>query len=200
MSLTSWLTDYVFMPLNVSFRNLGKFGLILAIVINMIVIGLWHGANWTYVAFGLYHGLLFIPLILSGSFYKQKKMKVNKFGLPSFVDTLKMSGTFILVTIGLIIFRLDSVHDAFTYISRLFSPSILFSPKGMSIGLDRYIIIGISIFVLILLDWIQRNKEHGLQITGIIKSKTIRLIIYYAIIISIVLFRSSQQNFIYFQF
>src|SRR5690554_5687216 len=79
MSLTSWITDYVFMPLNVKFRKLGDLGLISAVIINMIIIGIWHGANWTFAVFGLYHGLLFVPLILSGSFGKRKKLKANNY-------------------------------------------------------------------------------------------------------------------------
>lgn len=61
MSLTSWLTEYVFTPLSIMFRNYGKGGLILAIIINFTLIGIWHGANWTYILFGLLHGCYFIP-------------------------------------------------------------------------------------------------------------------------------------------
>ena len=71
ISLTTWVTDYVFTPLNFQFRRWGKVGVILAIIINMMVVGLWHGANWKYILFGLYHGLLFVPLILSGAFMKK---------------------------------------------------------------------------------------------------------------------------------
>jgi alginate O-acetyltransferase complex protein AlgI len=117
ISLTSWLTDYVFMPLNVKFRNMGNFGLILAILINMLIVGLWHGANWTFALFGLYHGLLFIPLILNGSFFKNKKMKMNKFGFPKLLDVIKIIGTFLLVTFGLVIFRAESISQVFEYIS-----------------------------------------------------------------------------------
>ncbi|MBO4606989.1 MAG: MBOAT family protein, partial [Prevotella sp.] len=47
MTLTSWLTDYVFLPLNIKFRELGVYGTIIAIMLNMMFIGMWHGANWT---------------------------------------------------------------------------------------------------------------------------------------------------------
>jgi D-alanyl-lipoteichoic acid acyltransferase DltB (MBOAT superfamily) len=70
MSLTSWITDYVFMPLNIAFREIGNWGIAFAAIINLLVIGFWHGANWTYGFFGLYHGLLFIPLVFSGAFGK----------------------------------------------------------------------------------------------------------------------------------
>ena len=52
ISLTSWITDYVFMPLNIAFRNLASWGVMLAVLINIVLIGLWHGANWTFGLFG----------------------------------------------------------------------------------------------------------------------------------------------------
>ena len=125
MSLTSWITDYIFMPLNISFRNIGKWGTIFAAIINLVVIGLWHGANWTYGLFGLYHGLLFIPLVLSGSFGKNKKIKENKYSLPFMNDVLKMVLTYSLVAIGLVIFRADSIQSLCDYIRALFDNSFI---------------------------------------------------------------------------
>ena len=117
MSLTSWLTDYVFMPLNVRFRDWGKLGMIVAILINMVLVGLWHGANWTFGVFGLYHGLLFVPLILSGAFAKRHKLKDGWMGLPKLSDLGGMILTFLLVTIGLVIFRAESVGQAWQFLS-----------------------------------------------------------------------------------
>ena len=54
ISLTSWLTEYVFTPLNFSLRKLGKTGLIISILINFTICGIWHGANWTYILLVLY--------------------------------------------------------------------------------------------------------------------------------------------------
>lgn len=68
ISLTSWMTEYVYSPLSFIFRRYAKNGIILSIIINFILVGLWHGSNWTFVIFGLLHGLYFIPLILNGSF------------------------------------------------------------------------------------------------------------------------------------
>ena len=116
MSLTTWITDYIFMPLNIAFRNYGNMGICLACIINLVVIGLWHGANWTYGLFGLYHGLLFIPLVYSGTFGKNKKIRPNKHNLPKLKDIMKMITTFVLVSLGLIIFRAKSVSDAFSYL------------------------------------------------------------------------------------
>ncbi|MEG1866737.1 MAG: MBOAT family O-acyltransferase [Bacteroides sp.] len=121
ITLTGWLTDYVFMPLNVSFRNKGKGGSILAIIVTFVLIGLWHGSSWTFVLFGLYHGLLYIPLILSGAFFKKKKIKKYKNGLPTVSVVLKMASTYLLVALGLILFRSATLADAGTLVHRMCS-------------------------------------------------------------------------------
>ena len=119
ISLTGWLTDYVFMPLNIHFRNMEKWGSIISIIITFVLIGLWHGANWTFALFGLYHGLLYIPLMLSGAFFKKNKLRIYKNGLPTFRSVLKMIGTYLLGAFGLILFRANTVDEAGIIISRI---------------------------------------------------------------------------------
>ena len=195
ISLTSWLTDYVFMPLNIKFRNLGILGLIFAIVINMLTVGLWHGANWTFALFGLYHGLLFIPLILSGSFFKKKKLKTTKLGLPSINDFLKMVGTFLLVTLGLIVFRADDISQAFTFLTGLVDMSIFSIPP-----LNREVLIPIFFsFILFLIEWNSRKLEF--PISQLKFKKPLRYLIYYTIIFVIIWYGNfGAKEFIYFEF
>lgn len=195
ISLTSWLTDYVFMPLNIKFRNLGILGLIFAIVINMLTVGLWHGANWTFALFGLYHGLLFIPLILSGSFFKKKKLKTTKFGLPSINDFLKMVGTFLLVTLGLIVFRADDISQAFTFLTGLVDMSIFSIPP-----LNREVLIPIFFsFILFLIEWNSRKLEF--PISQLKFKKPLRYLIYYTIILAMIWYGNfGAKEFIYFEF
>jgi len=121
ISLTSWLTDYVFMPLNVKFRDLGKWGSELAILITFVLIGLWHNAAWTFALFGLYHGLLYLPSMMSGSFFKKKKLQLNACKLPKCADALKMLQTYLLVAFGLIIFRSQGINEIGLTLSRIFS-------------------------------------------------------------------------------
>ena len=83
--------------------------MILAIIINMVLVGMWHGANWTYAVFGLYQGLLFIPIILKGKMHKKQKLQTTILGLPKFVDICKMFGVVCLYAIGIILFRAESV-------------------------------------------------------------------------------------------
>lgn len=194
MSLTSWLTDYVFMPLNVKFRDWGKFGMILAIIINFVLVGMWHGDNWTYALFGLYHGLLFIPLILSGSFFKKTKLKTGNLGLPSLKDFGRMLLTFLLITVGLIIFRADSVGRAFSYIGNLFSNSIV------TISLEnRHLQCMAFILAAMVIEWIQRGKEHALDLDRV-RSGALRYVIYLTVIFITLIFSTDSSDFIYAQF
>lgn len=203
MSLTSWLTDYIFMPLNIKFRNLGNLGILLAIVINMVAVGMWHGANWTFAVFGLYHGLLFIPLILSGAIFKKKKLKTNRFGLPSILDSFKILGTFLLVTLGLVIFRAENIQQAFLFIKGFFSSTLFevsFSTlREMGATFDDiYILIIAMLFFIV--EWIQKKTEHPLQFSASNKRKWLRWMVYYLLIILIIFLKSGQETFIYVQF
>ena len=113
MSLTSWLTDYVFLPLNIKFRKLGVNGTIIAIMLNMAFIGMWHGANWTFLLFGIYHGLWYIPLMLSGQFFKKRTIEVNAKGWPKMPYVFKMAGIYLVVTFGLMLFHSASMTEFF---------------------------------------------------------------------------------------
>ena len=197
MSLTSWITDYVFMPLNIAMRDRGRLGTILAVMVNLVVIGLWHGANWTYALYGLYHGLLFIPLVFSGSFGRNRKLKPRPNGMPQWHDLLKMLGTYCLVAIGLLIFQAPSVSHLWHYVCALARPSLLSVP---SLGLPVFTYVGLA--MLVGCEWLCRDREHPLQfIHGpAVSSRAVRWSIYYVLILCILLFQGQTQRFIYFQF
>jgi alginate O-acetyltransferase complex protein AlgI len=197
MSLTSWLTEYVFTPLSIKFRDYGKTGLALAIIINFTICGIWHGANWTYVLFGFLHGLYFIPLIIKGTMNKKtKKGKPTLF--PSLVELKNIILTFILVLLTNIVFRADSVTHAFDFFRHIFSTSLFSFP----LFTNRISAVTALIFSVIMLfiEWLQRDKEHALQLDSIKMKPVFRWSIYYAIGIIILWFGGSQDTFIYFQF
>lgn len=121
MSLTSWLTDYVFLPLNIKFRKLGVNGTIMAIMLNMTFIGMWHGANWTFLIFGIYHGLWYIPLMVSGQFFKKRKIEVNVKGWPKQPYVFKMIGVYLIVSFGLMLFHSASMTEFVSVWERIFT-------------------------------------------------------------------------------
>ncbi|MEP6611733.1 MAG: MBOAT family O-acyltransferase [Mucilaginibacter sp.] len=193
ISLTSWLTDYVFTPLSVYFRDYGKYGLVLAILINFTLIGIWHGANWTFVFFGFLNGCLYIPLIIKGTLYKKKKGTQS-----GFKTFLNMAGMFILLMFTFLIFRADSLAQAFDYYRRLFSLS-LFNSFVITEKVNMAAAI-LAIIVLFYAEWKQRDKEHALQIDGIEKTG-VRVVIYYGLVLFILVFSATNiTDFVYFKF
>lgn len=206
MSLTSWLTDYVFMPLNIRLREYGNLGLIVAIMIDIFLVGIWHGANWTYAIFGIYHGLLFVPLILHGSFHKKLKLKTSNYlGLPTIQCIYRIIGTFSLVTIGLLIFSAPSISALVSYINHIIRNIFLF-PTKQSILTNAVNFWSIwSIFLaggMYILEWYTRDKEFVLAATktGIWAKRNVRIITYYALIMVIYFYGAESSIFIYSQF
>ena len=202
MSLTSWLTDYVFMPLNIKFRDLGKIGMILAIVINMLAVGIWHGANWTFILFGLYNGLLYIPLIISGAFFKKKKLKTNTYRLPTGKDLLKIIGTFMLVTLGFVIFRAQNLAQASEFLIGVFNLSIPTWDVLRGLGFISTLIPALFFMLALLLtEWRFKDSEHPLSVFAINWKWPYRWALYSFMIFAIGMFmRTTETSFIYFQF
>ncbi|WP_288205077.1 MBOAT family O-acyltransferase [uncultured Parabacteroides sp.] len=193
ISLSTWFRDYIYIPLGGS--RCKKTKVIRNTFIIFIISGLWHGANWTFVAWGIYHALLFIPLLLlnKNRRYTGNIAAEGKY-LPSLKEVAQILGTFLLVLIGWIIFRANDINEAFDYLSHLFSPSLfevsfLYGKKAL-----------IYCLLLFIVEWFQRDKEHGLQINRNVKSPVIRWSIYYILIFIIILLQGTPANFIYFQF
>lgn len=198
ISLTSWLTEYVFTPLCIQFREYGNWGLSLAIVINFTICGFWHGSKWTYVLFGFLHGLYFIPLIISGTMNKKKKIDKNKM-LPSPKEVFNMTKTFILISFTFIIFKADKLSDALGYIKGIFSKSILSIPNFTGIDQATLIMLLIIVPLVFIIEWLQRNREYGLKI-DYIKSNYVRWGIYQIMILVILFFQAKDVEFIYQKF
>jgi D-alanyl-lipoteichoic acid acyltransferase DltB (MBOAT superfamily) len=199
MSLTSWVTEYVFTPLSISFRNYGNAGLILAILINLTIVGIWHGAKWTNVLYGFIHGCYFIPLILRGTMNKTKKTAIDKL-LPSFREFINMLGTFSLVMLTFILFKSDTIGQAIQYYSSFFSLTLFSIPVIPSENLNTAITTLVFIFIMILMEWFGREQQYAIARMGFTWPKAARWAVYYAIVLAVFYFTGNAQQFIYFQF
>jgi D-alanyl-lipoteichoic acid acyltransferase DltB (MBOAT superfamily) len=204
ISLTTWFRDYVYIPLGGS-RPTNKQGVALCgfskkavVVRNTFIIfllsGFWHGANWTFVLWGAFHALLFLPLILLEKNRKYTDVVAEGRLLPSFTDFLKIFSTFILATLGWIIFRADSIEVLVCYLNRLFDPSLW----GMPYLVNR-VFIFLPLIIMITMEWIHRNCSHGLTLVKV-KNKLVRYAIYFTLAFLILINMGPEQNFIYFQF
>lgn len=194
ISLTTWFRDYIYIPLGGS--RCARWKVMRNTLIIFLVSGLWHGANWTFIMWGVYHALLFFPLMLLGKNRKHTNNVAAGRLLPSMKEFVQILFTFPLVLIGWIIFRAENIRQAWDYLSRMCSPSLL----------DLHLQYGkkalLYTFVLLMVEWLQRDKQHALQIegTGILKYRGIRLGIYILLALFTLVFAGTQAEFIYFQF
>ncbi len=196
ISLTTWFRDYIYIPLGGS--RVSKIVSLRNTFIIFLVSGLWHGANWTYVIWGLYHALLFVPLLLLGKNRNNKDTVAEGRLLPSIKELFQMGLTFILVTIGWVIFRAETLTIAAGYISEMFSGSIMEYPQSV-FGQNALIYPLIIIFIMV--EWCCRKRQHALQSIVIFRSLYVRYAIYICIIFLISIFMfSAKTEFIYFQF
>ncbi len=198
ISLTTWFRDYIYIPLGGSRK--GKWASIRNTMIIFLVSGLWHGANWTFVIWGAFHALLFLPLLLMNKNRRNTGIVAENKLFPSIKEFFQMGLTFILVLFGWIIFRANNIKHLGSYLSGIFDRSLFTSPLKVSIINDNLTKITIFIAILVLVEWFQRKKQHGLEIMGLFKQKWVRITIYYLIILLIAMLGAKQAQFIYFQF
>ena len=199
ISLTTWITDYVFTPLSLKLRDYAKMGIMLAITVNLVIIGLWHGANWTYAVFGIYHSLLFIPLIWSGSFGKHKKMKDGRWGMPQMKDLCLMIVTYLLISLGHIIFFAKDFESFIGYYSVLFNSSWHLQNPVAVVGARPLMVFP----VLIILEWLTRKKEYATKCSDNDYKEKTRSLFFRSFLIAlfIAIFGSGEHHvFAYFQF
>ncbi len=195
ISLTTWMMDYVFTPLSFTLRRLQKKGLVISIIATFILVGFWHGANWTFIVFGLLHGIYFVPLVYSGSMNASDIMAKGKW-FPSFKEIYKMIGLFVLVMMTDVIFRVDSVAVALDYYKGIFSSSIMKYPASYVTANTLMIVALIGFFMLI--EWANREKKHDFEISNY--NVYLRWSSYIFIFLLILFFGRSSDTFIYFQF
>ena len=196
ISLMTWFRDYVYFPLGGS--RCGKWMTVRNILIVFFLSGLWHGANWTFVLWGLYHGMLLSLLFIIGSGAKYKDIVADGRRLPSLKEGGQMIVTFIMVFIGWIIFRAENISQLAGIGSKLFSSDDFFNLYGSGLRADIFVFIGFMLIV----EWLQRTKQHVLQFpdTRLFRYRFVRVGIYYLLIAWMWVAYSSSQQFIYFQF
>ena len=208
ISLTTWFRDYVYIPLGGSrpevpahIKNPDRYKKWI-IVRNTFVIfllsGFWHGANWTFIAWGAYHAILFLPLILLGKNRKYTNQVAEGRFLPTWKECGQMLLTFALVVLGWIIFRAETITQAWDIIESIFSKSLFTIPWLR----NRYFYIPLftCLVLQILTEWINRQKSHPFDLSSI-NNHTVKYLIYFVIISLIIFFTPPTPSpFIYFQF
>ena len=195
ISLTSWFRDYVYIPLGGS--RVGRGRVVLNTFVIFLLSGLWHGANWTFVAWGGYHALLFMPLILMGRNRRHLDTVAEGRMLPSWCEVGQMLVTFALAAIGWVIFRSETISDALSYLYAIFAQGLFVRP--LSIATPEYGILLIALPLMLVVEWLNRDREHCFAHQP--RCRWIRWIGYMVLITIIVCYmQTSEMPFIYFQF
>lgn len=199
ISLTTWFRDYLYIPLGGSRGS--KFNQVRNTFLIFIVSGLWHGANWTFIIWGALNAIYFIPLLLLKKNRNNLETPSKGRLLPTFKELIQIISTFSLVTFSWIFFRAESVSDAIAYIRGIFSPSLFILPKGDSLmGAHNPKIILALIAIMLIIEWIGRDKQYAIQSLGLNWARPLRWTLYISVIVAIFYFSGIQQQFIYFQF
>ncbi len=196
ISLSTWFRDYLYIPLGGSVGGTGR--RIRNTFIIFAVSGFWHGANWTFISWGVLNALYFLPLLLTQKNRRFTHGVAEGRRLPGLKEGLQILSTFTMTVFAWIIFRAGSLAQAGEILARIFSQS-LFSPPALKVGMAVDSLGGL-ILLLVVVEWIQRDRQHGLDLNGRKLPAYLRWGIYYSIIILIIKFQGVQQEFIYFQF
>lgn len=127
ISLSTWFRDYLYIPLGGSRGEISM--KIRNTFIIFIVSGLWHGANWTFIAWGFLNALYFLPLLLSKNNRNNLDTVAAGRYLPNIKELSQMLMTFALAVLAWIFFRAENISHAFQFIGEIFSPSFFHVPK-----------------------------------------------------------------------
>jgi D-alanyl-lipoteichoic acid acyltransferase DltB (MBOAT superfamily) len=190
ISLSTWFRDYVYIPLG------GNRGTTAAAIGNIFVVfvlsGLWHGANWTFLVWGLVNALLYVPIFVFGLHRKNNGGIAEGRLLPGLRDACFMALNFSVVCLAWTFFRAENLGHAIEYLSQLFSPSLFSIPQSFRGGLPW---IGLAVVV----EWFDRDKDVPIRFAEV--PKAVRWFLYLALL-SVIFYRGyfSGREFIYFQF
>lgn len=195
ISLSTWFKDYVYIPLGGN-RVDGEYKKNRNIFITFTVSGLWHGANWTFIFWGMLH-----------AFFHMVQVQLFKLNIPKNTNVMSVLGTgvtFLIVVFAWVFFRADSFFEATNHISNIFSVSFIHNPlKSLDqLGLNKTQCLSTCsmILFLMIMEFFSKDEPYNYQLKKL--NKGFRYVMYFLLITLIVFFRTTGENldFIYFQF
>lgn len=192
ISLSTWFRDYLYIPLGGS--KGGTWMKVRNTFIIFLVSGFWHGANWTFIIWGLLNAIYIMPSIIFNTNRINLDIVAKGKHLPTIKEVFQIGITFGLTVLAWIFFRAENVGHALSYLSGIFSMTLFSLPKITPI------LLFVLIFIFMIIEWIGREEKYALAQVGVKWKRPLRYMMYYAIIIAILWFSGKEQQFIYFQF
>ena len=194
ISLSSWFRDYLYIPLGGS-RG-GTWMKVRNTFIIFLVSGFWHGANWTFLAWGLLNAIYIMPSILFSTNRNYLDIVAQGGLLPSVRELVYMVITFAFTVFAWIFFRANNIHHAFSYISGIFSKTLFSRPDIPPAATGILLLTGFFFFI----EWFGREQQYAIAKIDMVFPLVIRWSVYFCLIISIFYLSGREQAFIYFQF
>jgi alginate O-acetyltransferase complex protein AlgI len=192
ISLSTWFRDYLYIPLGGS-----KGGIIMKVrntFLIFIVSGFWHGANWTFVFWGILNALYFLPLLLLNKNRKNLEIVAMNKLFPHINEAFNIFITFMLTVFAWIFFRAENLSHAFSFIKGIFTKSLFSLPT-----IFPYLTI-MFILSFVVIEWYGKTNQYAIESTFYNQNRLIRWGFYVILISCVFLFSGKQQEFIYFQF
>jgi alginate O-acetyltransferase complex protein AlgI len=203
ISLSTWLRDYLFTPLAVNTRGWGKVGILFSLFLTFFLCGLWHGAGWTYIAYGVIHSFCLIYDFLTTKFRKKLAKEIPQ----KLYNGFSIISTFFIITFSLIVFRANSINSAWKIVKQIFI-SLFVRPEFQlpndftmnTITNPKYLITCITYIIFLLTSEHLFGANVLLELHSKLKFKKIRWSFYYILLLLLFFSENVQQSFIYFQF
>lgn len=193
ISLSTWFRDYLYIPIGGS--RLSKPKVIRNVFIVFLISGFWHGANWTFLAWGLLHAIYFLPLLVLNRNRVHTDVVAASKSLPSLKEFLQIGFTFFLTVIAWVFFRAETITQAFEYMVGMFSWDLF------SIPMFRPSYLFLLLLFFLVLEWSGRQQQYALEDFWLRKSKLLRWTLYLVLVFIIVFYMKTEETtFIYFQF
>jgi len=191
ISLSSWFRDYVYIPLGGSKGSKGK--QIRNVFVIFLLSGFWHGANWTFLAWGAINALYFLPLLLLNKNRSNIDSVAIDFSFASLKTIWQILSTFVITCFAWIFFRASTITMALDYIKRIFTQGE-FAEQYLKNERYNYEIV-LLILLFIGIEWRFRNQLEPLS--GRYSWFKVALCLIGIVVLGVF---SDYKSFIYFQF
>ena len=196
ISLSSWCNDFIFSPFIVKYRRYGQNAAVAGIFISFFVIGIWHGANWTFVMVGVLQGIAISYEFIT----KRKRLQIASKLNPSIVKFVSRLLTYLFFSLTLVFFNSKNIGDAWYFITHIFQ-DLHFQLSGNKLIYDAYsFFIALAAFLIIFVT--EAFQENGVDVESkfLRQPRIIRWLGYYVMIAFVFYFSGAGNAFVYLQF
>lgn len=207
ISFSRWILDYIFKPLQMSWRNMGQAGTALALIITFLVSGIWHGTSWGFIIWGALHGIY----LAASTYYRPYQKRIHRwFGVEKsiWLKYWQIFVTFNLVSFSWIFFRVKNTSDLWIFLKNLINIDTIDSIQkaGIYTYVTKHILLNIfwgkaAILILVIIPVITLYYLKARNISISNQHESIKISLYLLLLILLSLFTYSEQyKFIYNQF